>query len=132
MGPVTIIFGLVLIALGAVGYTSTWASTALIPAYFGLALAVCGGLALKDNLRKHAMHGAAMVGLIGSIGGLVMAILDLTKGESEWRPVAFTMKLALAVTCGVFVALCVKSFIEARRRRRQNAAATGEVAAPKV
>jgi hypothetical protein len=133
MGPITIVFGVVLIALGAVGYAATnmasW--TALIPAFFGLGLAVCGGLALKDHLRKHAMHLAAMIGLIGCVGGLVMVILTLTKGEIE-RPVAFGMQIGMAVVCAVFVGLCVKSFIDARVRRKQSAAAPQEVSAPKA
>ena len=131
VGPITIICGVVLIALGGVGYGPTQASTALIPAYFGLGLAVCGALALKDNLRKHAMHAAAMIGLVGCLGGLVMAILALTKGTIEERPLAFAMQIAMAVVCGVFVGLCVKSFIDVRRRRQQNAAAPDEMAARK-
>ena len=39
--------------------------TALIPAAFGLALLLCGALALKESRKKHAMHAAAMVGLLG-------------------------------------------------------------------
>jgi uncharacterized membrane protein len=131
MGPITIVFGVVLIALGAVGYASTWASTALIPAYFGLGLAVCGGLALKEHLRKHAMHLAALVGLVGFIGALVMVILTLTRGEIE-RPTAFAMQIAMAGVCVVFVGLCVKSFIDARRRRKQGAGLAGETPAPRA
>jgi hypothetical protein len=132
VGPITIVFGAVLIALGGVGYVATEMKsvTALIPAFFGLALVLLGGLALKDNLRKHAMHLAAMVGLFGCVGGLVMVVLTLTKGEIE-RPVAFGMTIGMAVICGVFEWLCVRSFIDARRaRKRREAEAAAGTPAP--
>src|SRR5438034_230558 len=66
------VFGILLIVLGLGGFFGTGAEhgTALIPAYFGTALLILGLLALKDSLRKHAMHVAAMVGLLGVVGAL--------------------------------------------------------------
>src|SRR5690606_16578052 len=49
MGAATIGFGLAMIALGVIAYFASgqesW--TALIPAIFGVVLAICGGIALK-------------------------------------------------------------------------------------
>jgi DMSO reductase anchor subunit len=135
----TIVFGVLLVALGLGSYVVTamesW--TALIPAGFGLVLALLGGLALKESLRKHAMHAAAAVGLIGLIGGLAMAVPHLgelisTGHATRADPAhpdatgAVVCQLLLAALCGVFVGLCVKSFIDARRRRKAAEAAAAK------
>jgi len=115
---ITVLFGLLLVALGVGGYVGTGSEhlTALIPAGFGLALGLLGLVALKDNLRKHAMHLAAMVGLLGAIGGAVTLLLPFIKGAPA-DPVASGCKAAMTVLCLVFVGLCVNSFVQARRRR---------------
>jgi hypothetical protein len=117
---ITIGFGVLLIALGLAGYFATgmvsW--TALIPAFFGLPLAGLGALALNQYLRKHAMHLAAMIGLLGFIGGAFSLVRPLLKG-SDIKPVAASMQALMALACAVFVGLCVKSFIDARRARAQ-------------
>jgi hypothetical protein len=63
------------------------------------------------------MHLAAMVGLVGGVGGLVMLLLPLVRGEEIKSSVAYGCKAALTVLCLVFVGLCVNSFVQARRRR---------------
>jgi zinc transporter ZupT len=77
-----------------------------------------GALAYQDKMRKHAMHAAVLVGLVGLLGAGVMSIRALSSGNIE-RPLALGMQIGMAITCAVFVALGVRSFIEARRRRRQ-------------
>lgn len=111
----TIAFGLLLTALGLVGYfLSPISVTALIPAFFGIILLVLGFLARADSMRKHAMHAAAAVGLVGFIG----AVLSLLRGPLEARSaLANAAQISMALIMGVFVALCVKSFRDARRAR---------------
>jgi hypothetical protein len=126
MGPVSVGFGLFLIALGLFAFFTSESRppTALIPAGFGLALAILGLLALRDNLRKHVMHAAAMIGLIGFIGAAAMGVpklITLLSGGEVERPRAVVAQAIMAVTCLVFVGLCVKSFIDARRRRAAQA-----------
>jgi hypothetical protein len=120
MAPVSIVFGLLLIGLGLAGYfgADTTSPTALIPAGFGAALLLLGVLALKESLRKHAMHLAAMVGLLGVIGALVRPIQKLASGAEVRADAALLSQLLMAVLCAVFLGLCVNSFIQARRRRR--------------
>ena len=116
MASTTIVFGLLLALLGFGGYFSTGSNspTALIPALFGLLLVVLGFVARQEQARKHAMHGAAMVGLIG----LVTAIGSLLLTPAALRPaVALYAQLAMALLCGSFLALCVRSFIAVRRAR---------------
>jgi hypothetical protein len=126
VAPVSIAFGVVLILLGAGYYYGTGLAhpTALIPAGFGAVLLLLGLLALKDSLRKHAMHLAAMVGLLGFLGGAGMGLPKLPallSGTAE-RPPAVIEQLIMGAVCLVFVALCVRSFIVARRNRLRQAA----------
>jgi O-antigen/teichoic acid export membrane protein len=116
MASTTIVFGLLLIVLGLGGYVASGSDsvTALIPAFFGIALLVLGFLARAEQMRKHAMHAAAAVGLVGLIG----ALMSLLRAPMETRsPLANASQIAMVVLMAVFVLLCVKSFREARRRR---------------
>lgn len=98
--------------------------TALIPALFGVPLLMCGTLAYLENLRKHAMHVAATVALLG---GLLAAGRGLSKvgalfGEDPVAQRATTMVLIMAVLCLAYVGLSVRSFIAARKAREAAAA----------
>jgi hypothetical protein len=138
MGPLTIVFGIVLVILGVVGYFASGGAsvTALIPAFFGLPLLLLGFLARQENLRKHAMHAAVLVGLVGFLGAAFMAIpkapelfstgkvLRVRDGVESDATLGVIMQLLMALTCAVFVVLCVKSFIDARRNRASAAAAS--------
>jgi hypothetical protein len=125
MPIITIFFGAVLTAIGLFGYfgsaSETPSPTALIPAGAGVILIVCGLVAHKPNLRMHAIHLAVVLALLGAIGALVRAIPNLGMLASDdptyRRPVA--MQFLMAITCMVYVVLCVRSFIQARRRRIQ-------------
>jgi drug/metabolite transporter (DMT)-like permease len=130
MGPLTVVFGLVFIVIGAVGYffSESQSPTALIPAGFGVAFVVLGLLARNDKLRMHVMHLAALLGLVAFVGGAVMVVRALAAGEIA-RPLAFTMQVLMALAAAIFVGLCVKSFIDARRARRQREAMGQQAAA---
>lgn len=128
MPLIAILFGAALIALGLDGFqnlfgiiqpTDLHSPTALIPAAFGVALVLCGLVAVNPNKRKHAMHLAAMIGLVGLLAGAGMGLPKLAalmRGEAQ-RPAAVKLQLWMGGICLVFVALCVNSFIQARRRR---------------
>lgn len=120
MGPVSIGFGLFLILVGLLGYflPETRSPTALIPAGFGAALVVLGLLAHKDSLRKHVMHGAAMIGLIGFLVPGFMVVRRLLNPDPSRGSAAMIAQAVMSLACLVFVGLCVKSFIDARRRRK--------------
>lgn len=123
MSTVSIVFALLFIALGLFGFISYQAKTALIPAYIGAVLLICGLMAIKDEWRMHAMHGAVLIGIIGFLGS-VSGLLKLPKllaGEALDRPHAVTLQSIMAVLCLIFVGLCVKSFIDVRIARRKAA-----------
>src|SRR3954467_9695707 len=120
MPSVSIISGIVLILIGVLGYiyglTTGHASiTAFIPAIVGILLAILGFAARrKENLRKHLMHAAVLIGLIGFLlpaGRLLSKISELTFSA------AVVSQVLMALVCLLFVALSVRSFIEARRSR---------------
>ena len=116
MASTTIVFGLLLTLLGFAGYFATGTSslTALIPALFGLLLVVLGFVGRAEHARKHAMHGAAMIGVLG----LITAVLSLVITPPGLRPaLAVNAEIAMALLTAVFVALCVRSFIAAKRAR---------------
>jgi len=121
MANTTILFATLLILLGAGGYFGSGANspTALIPAVFGVILLILGLVARNPARRKHAMHGAAVVallGLFGSIRGLLQLPTVLSGGEVA-RPAAVIAQSIMAVLMIIFVALAIRSFVEARRSR---------------
>ena len=119
MAKITIGLGLVLIALGLGGYLGTGRASvpALIPAFFGLPLLLLGLVALNERMRKHAIHIAVIVGLLGCAGtarALMKLPVLLTGGEIA-RPTAVAIQAAMAIVCLIYVLLCVRSFVKARR-----------------
>jgi hypothetical protein len=133
---VSVVFGFLLIALGIWGYwggdLGLWeplglapperlSITALIPAFLGGALVGLGLLAFKESLLKHAMHGASMIGLLGLVAAVGrMVTLGAIKG------VGGVSLMTMMLLCAIFVALCVNSFIQARRRRRAASTASNQ------
>jgi hypothetical protein len=127
VASVTMGLGVLLIGLGVGTYvyisadTDKPSITALIPAFFGVAFLILGALGRSDRLRKHAMHLAAMVGLIGFILAGYRAfpsVICYLIGEEVPRPAAAVETTLMAILCAVFVVLCVRSFVAARRARR--------------
>ncbi len=117
MGKLTIGYGLILVVLGIGGYYGSGqaSKTALIPVALGIPAIICGVLAeTKESLRMHVMHFAVLIGLVGLAGG-VPGLIKMFGGDTGAGPLA---RGALAVISAIFVALCVKSFIDARRRRK--------------
>jgi hypothetical protein len=118
VAKITIIVGLILIGLGLYGYfgTGTTSLTALIPAFFGAPILMLGALALKDSMRKHAMHGAVMLGLLCFLGAIGNVVRVLRSGK-EIDAIAMTMTVSMGIVSGIFVVLCIRSFIQARKAR---------------
>ncbi len=118
MPSVAINFGRLLIMLGVIGYAygyfvTTPSPTALIPAGFGAVLMVLGYVAqAKESLRKHLMHVAVLIGLVG----FIIPVFRIVSKISEFSlTFASVMLILMAVICLSFVILCVKSFVNARK-----------------
>jgi hypothetical protein len=123
MAKMTIAFGVMLVLLGGVSFIATGSMypTALIPVWVGLVLCLSGVLANTDNSKKRMlwMHIAVLVGLLGFLGAAARAIMGYVKanGGPLAHPIAVEEQAAMAVLCAIFVGLCVRSFIAARRGR---------------
>lgn len=116
MSSVTILFGVLLTLVGSTGYVLTGAvsPTALIPAWFGLPLVALGYMSRTEAMRKHAMHAAATISLVGC-GGALLSLMRTPAGPSS--SMATFSQAAMVLLTGAFVGLCVKSFIDIRRAR---------------
>jgi len=121
MPRLAITFGIILDLLGIAGFVFTGAQhpTALIPCAFGTLILLCGIIALRvPGSRKHVMHAAATVGLLGALGGLGMGLPKIAAAldGTSTRPLAVWLQIAMGAISLVFVVLCAKSFVDARRK----------------
>ncbi len=126
MPVITILIGVMLILVGVGGYgwaytdamrTGGYASpTALIPAIIGLIITILGGAATNERWRKHAMHGAILIALLGFIATVmsIPKVLSLLQGGTVERPIAVISQTLTAVLCLILVALGINSFVQAR------------------
>jgi hypothetical protein len=122
MPTLTTLVGALLTLLGLGGYASSGrtSKTALIPAGFGATLIVLGMVGRAEQLRRHAMHGAAAVGLLGVLGSArgLPAAVRLARGHEVPRPAATIAQASMFALCSGYVGLSVRSFIAARRARQ--------------
>ena len=120
MPSTSIACGTLLILIGVLGYvngvmTNHASITALIPAAFGLLLFLLGVFARRsEGLRKHLMHAAVIVALLGFIATAGRLLSKL--GELSYSA-AVVSQVSMALVCLLFVILAVKSFMDARRER---------------
>ena len=111
--PTLLIAGL-LVLLGVVFYfiTNMVSATALIPAALGVLLAVCAAIvAAKPDLRKHVMHVAMLLGLLGIIVPAIRLPVSIAHGKTG----VWVELILMIVLCVIFLVLGIRSFIMARR-----------------
>ncbi|MGD0647580.1 MAG: hypothetical protein ABR971_06275 [Acidobacteriaceae bacterium] len=123
MAKLTIWFGVALAAV-SLGFwigTGRTETAALHPAGVGVLLILCGTLANTENAKKRMlwMHIAVTFGLIGFLITGIRAGIELAKGTAmSINPMAFEERVVVALICLIYVTLCVRSFIAARRARK--------------
>jgi hypothetical protein len=110
---------LVVVSVGFWIATGRAEIAALHPAGLGVLLAICGWLANTENSKRRMlwMHIAVTFGLVGFLITGVRAVIQAVKGTTAVNPAAFDERVVAALICLTFVALCVRSFIAARRAR---------------
>lgn len=123
MAKITVLFGIILIILGGASFVLTGSKfpTSLIPVAFGILLVIFGFMAETPVAKRRMlfMHIAVTVGLLGFLGtaqSLFQAV-QLFKGKLFPYPAAVEEKAAMALLMLIYVLLCVRSFIAARRSR---------------
>ncbi|MBK9152695.1 MAG: hypothetical protein IPM25_00420 [Chloracidobacterium sp.] len=118
MPGASITIGVLLILVGLIGYIYGMSAdrasvTALIPAAFGVVLAVLGVAArASEGMRKHLMHAAVVVALLGFIataGRLLSKLSELSMSA------AVLSQVVTAALCLIFMIMAIRSFAAARR-----------------
>jgi len=126
MAKVTIGFGVALILLSAVAYTMLGQHShgihSLIPGAFGLLLVTFGAQAETPVAKKRMlfMHIAVTLGLLGFLGTIpgIIGVIKMAAGHSSGvAPDAAKVQAIMGTLCLIYVLLCVRSFISARRAR---------------
>lgn len=116
MPKITIGLGIVLIVLGVIAWFATAMAsvTALIPAFLGLVIAICGVIGIRRP--KIGIHIALVVALLGVIGTFmnVLQLGALFAGTAE-RPAAVIVSTITFVLLIIYIILGIRSFIAARR-----------------
>ena len=118
MARFTLMVGVILVVLGVGAYFGTGRTsfTALIPSVFGVLLAIFGAMAQNPERRKMAMHIAmvvAVLGILGTVGGLVAFVRSLTGGDPAG--IAVVSRTLMAMVLIVYLVMGVRTFIAARR-----------------
>jgi hypothetical protein len=123
MARTSIIIGTLLTLLGVGFYVGLMlaegeapSATSLIPAFFGVPILALGAVALNESARMHAMHVVAILALLGTLAPLGRLGMQLAKGAAV-PATTLTSLLLMTALCGVLLAGCVRSFIDARRKR---------------
>ena len=122
MAKLTMVFGALLVAISICFWLAmgTAQIAALHPAGIGVLLILSGALANTENTKRRMlwMHIAVTLGLIGFLTTGIRAAIELSHGlASIVNLAAFYERVVIASVCLLFVALCVRSFIAARRAR---------------
>lgn len=114
--------GILLILLGSIAYLATGAAsiTALIPTFFGIPMFFLGYFGDRESVRKHLMHAAAILALLGFFGSMsgLPDVLTMLGGGSVARPEAAIARALMAIICLMFLVFAVRSFIAARSRQQ--------------
>lgn len=122
MPYVTMALGSLLFLIGVGFYLGTGATsvTALIPAFLGIPIEMAGLAALRGGWRKHAMHAAVLLALLGFLGSArgIVSLPALMSGAEVARPAAVLAQSLTATLCLAFVGLAVRSFVRARSSDR--------------
>lgn len=111
MPKVTVTIAVLLILLGAGAFYVSSSRTALLPAAVGLMLLACGGLAIAfDGARKHLMHAAAVVALLGALAPAAALVIR----AAQMSPLALTVNLGMLALSATLLLLQIRAFKQAR------------------
>ena len=109
----SIVLGIVLVVLGVGAYTlSDFASiTALIPALFGVLIAILGVVGRQQTDRRRlAAYGIGLLAVLGVLGSMrgIPDIITLLTGEAVESTIAAVSQGAMIVICLVLLAAVIQ------------------------
>lgn len=110
---ITLVTGGLLIVCGLIGASASELKDmeVLVACIFGGLLLITGFLAREGDLRKLSLHLAALLGLIGAVASLVLLI----RAKPDVSKAAVIIHTVTMILCAEYVALCIASFIKARK-----------------
>ena len=115
MPKVTIVFAVLLIALGVGAFLASSSRTALLPAYAGAVLLLLGVLAVAfSGARRHLMHAAAAVALLAA---LAPAAALAIRG-AQMSSLALSVNVGMLLLSAGLCAMQIRSFRAARRTQQ--------------
>lgn len=119
MTQTTRMVGIALAVLGIVSYVGTGRTsvTALIPAFFGVVFVILAWIARNEAARKHVMHAAMLVALVGIAGSASRLLPGLTAGTLDFARPAVLAQIVTVVLLAWYLGKGIKSFRDARRAR---------------
>lgn len=111
---VTNVVAVLLIVLGGGAFIVSSSPTALLPAYVGVALLALGVLSIAFvGARKHLMHSASLVALLGTLAPAVALAIR----AAQMSTLALTVNLGMLALCAALLVMQIRFFLEARRTR---------------
>jgi len=118
MSKVSIVFGILLSALGLYGYFGMGrvSITALIPLFIGVPVIILGLLAFNEKRIKDSMHAASVLVLLGLIGSVYRFLQKIIIGNLDDSSLIL---IIMSVLCIIFLILAINSFIKARKTREK-------------
>ena len=125
MPQLTLTIGILLTILGIGGYLLGFQTggedasiTALIPAFAGVPIAICGLIAMQSaGARKHAMHIAVAIALLGALATLMPLFSRILNPDVTTSWLTKTSVIGMLALCLALVVAGVRSFIAAKRAR---------------
>src|SRR3954465_7302151 len=106
MTRLTLAIGGILTVLGIVAYVVTGAAsvTALIPTFVGLLLLICAALARRPTLRRHSIHAALVIAVLGAVGSVVNVVKlgEVFAGTAQ-RPSAIVVSTIMFVLLAFYI-----------------------------
>ena len=119
MTGTTRLVGLVLAALGILSYLGTGRTsiTALIPAFFGVVFVILAWVARNEAVRKHVMHAAMVVALLGISGTASRLLPGLLGGTLDFGRPAVWAQIVTVLLLAWYLGKGIQSFRAARLAR---------------
>ena len=119
MTTTTRLVGLILAALGILSYLGTGRTsiTALIPAFFGVVFVLLAWVARNEAVRKHVIHAAMVVALLGIAGTAARLIPGIAAGTLDLTRPAVLAQIATVALLAWYLVKGIQSFKAARLAR---------------